>query len=318
MDLQGLYGDYKPQGLVGGMVNGLNTGANLGQLFSNTRSTNQQTDFRAQNQPLDLAQKSVDLEKGLMANDATRAVQTPDILAAKGENAFNKESWEKLDMQKKMELFPFEKAVQLFDAQDKANLEFTTLLSNALRSGTEGDLYNQLKSQLAPEQRKKIEEVLVMLKQNPQYRAKAVKETDELAWKMADTKNRGTLPTQQERWLQILKGQQGYSEASLRAFSGDDAMSMDKTMAAWQRQIAQLRQSGVPDNDPRIKNLQTNISDLAATKSKTQSMFISPEGMPAQRVDVGPGGNRAAPTPNYQGNSGGGWVKGPDGVMRKQ
>lgn len=305
-------------GALGGLFSGLQDGANLGQLFSNTRSTNQQTDFRAQNQPLDLAQKSVDLEKGLMANDATRAVQTPDILAAKGENAYNKESWEKLDMKRKMELLPFEKAVQLFDAQDKANLEFTTSLSNALRSGTENDLYNQLKPQLAPEQRKKIEEVLVMLKQNPQYRAKAVKETDELAWKMADTKNRGTLPTQQERWLQILKGTQGYAEANLRSSSGDDAMSMDKTMAAWQRQIAQLRASGVPDNDPRIKNLQTNISDLAATKSKTQSMFISPEGMPAQRVDVGPGGNRAAPTPSYQGNSGGGWVKGPDGVMRKQ
>jgi len=217
MDLQGLYGDYKPQGLVGGMVSGLNTGANLGQLFSNTRSTNQQTDARIQNQELDLAQKSVDLDKGLMANDLTRAVQTPEILDQKSDNAYNKESWEKLDMKKKMELLPFEKAVQMFDAQDKANLEFTTSLSNALRSGTEEDLYQQLKPQLSWDQRKKIEEVLVMLKQNPQYRAKAVKETDELAWKMADTKNRGTLPTQQERWLQILKGQQGYSEASVRS-----------------------------------------------------------------------------------------------------
>lgn len=305
MDLQGLYGEYKPQGLVGGMVSGLNTGANLGQLFSNTRSTNQQTDFRAQNQPLDLAQKSVDLEKGLMANDATRAVQTPDILAAKGKNAFNKESWEKLDMQKKMELLPFEKAVQLFDAQDKANLEFTTSLSNALRSGTEGDLYNQLKPQLAPEQRKKIEEVLVMLKQNPQYRAKAVKETDELAWKMADTKNRGTLPTQQERWLQILKGTQGYSEASMRA-SKETPENKDIWMI---RQLAaEIRQA-----NKGLTNEQVMAKAVEKFKSQEQNMLVDGQ-------SVGITGRKSLqgtqPTPATP--SVGGWVKGPDGVMRKQ
>lgn len=289
-------------GALGGLFSGLKEGADLGQLFSNTRSINQQTDARIQNQPLELAQKSVSLEKGLMENDLTRAIQTPEILDQKSDNAYNKESWEKLDMKKKMELFPFEKAVQLFEAQDKANLAFTTSLSNALRSGTEEDLYNQLKPQLNWEQRKKIEDVLTMLKQNPKYRATAVKETDKLAWDMANTKNRGTLPTQQERWLQVLKGQQEYSEASLRASSGDGALSMDKTIAAWQRQIAQLRQSGVSDNDPRIKNLQTNIADLANTKSKTQSMFLSPEGYPAQRVEVGPNKNQTQQAPVQQQN----------------
>lgn len=217
MDLQGLYGDYKPQGLVGGMVSGLNTGANLGQLFSNTRSTNQQTDARIQNQELDLAQKGANLDTTLMSNDATRAVQTPEILGMKGENAYDKESFAKLDMKRKMELLPFEKAVQLFDAQDKANLAFTTSLSNALRSGTEEDLYNQLKPQLSWDQRKKIEDVLVMLKQNPQYRKQAVNETDKLAWQMADTKNRGTLQTQEERYLQMMRNQASMSEASMRS-----------------------------------------------------------------------------------------------------
>ncbi len=318
MDLQGLYGDYKPQGLVGGMVSGLNTGANLGQLFSNTRSTNQQTDFKAQNQPLDLAQKSVDLEKGLMANDATRAVQTPDILATKGGNALSNEQFQSMDIKRKMELLPFEKAVQAMDQVDQGQIKFASTVANALAQGSEDYVYQQMKGMLSPEQDAQIAKVLQDIKKNPKLRQQYAKQMADMAQKMTDTRDRADMKMWQERYLQMMRGNQGYAEASLRASSGDDAMSMDKTMAAWQRQIAQLRQAGVPDNDPRIKNLQTNISDLAATKSKTQSMFISPEGMPAQRVDVGPGGNRATPTPNYQGNSGGGWVKGPDGVMRKQ
>jgi len=307
MDLQGLYGDYKPQGLVGGMVSGLNTGANLGQLFSNTRSTNQQTDARIQNQELDLAQKSVELDKGLMANDLTRAVQTPEILDQKSDNAYNKESWEKLDMKKKMELLPFEKAVQMFDAQDKANLEFTTSLSNALRSGTEEDLYQQLKPQLSWDQRKKIEDVLVMLKQNPQYRAKAVKETDELAWKMADTKNRGTLATQQERWLQLLKGSQSMSEASVRASretpENKDIWDTKKIAARLREQHKDWSEALVMAEAVRLR--------------KSQETGMSVDGKPIG-VEGSKGIPSFAPSPTTQAPASGGWVKGPDGVMRKQ
>lgn len=305
MDLQGLYGEYKPQGLVGGMVSGLNTGANLGQLFSNTRSTNQQTDAREQRLPLELAQDSANLDKSLMANDATRAVQTPDILAAKGSNALSNEQFQSMDIKRKMELLPFEKAIQAMDQVDQGQIKFASTVANALAQGSEDQVYQQMKGMLSPEQDAQIAKVLQDIKKNPKLRQQYAKQMADMAQKMTDTRDRADMKMWQERYLQMMRGQQGYSEASMRA-SKETPENKDIWMI---RQLAaEIRQA-----NKGLTNEQVMAKAVEKFKSQEQNMLVDGQ-------SVGITGRKSLqgtqPTPATP--SVGGWVKGPDGVMRKQ
>jgi len=305
MALTDIMGKYEPSGLAGGFAGGLKQGADLGNMFANTANTRQQMDIREQKLPWELAQSAADVDTKVMANDLTRAVQTPEILAQKGANAMSAEQFQGLDIERKMELFPFEKAKQLFDQLDQGQIKFVSILSNALKQGSERQLYQQTKGVLSPEQDKQVLGIIQEIQKNPAARAQYAKDMDVLAKNMTDTRNRSDEKTWQERWLQMLKGNQGLAQANAsNTGNSSDKMSIDQRISHYQEQIRKLRASGIPDSDPRVQNYMKQVVDLNTARSKEEGMVIPQGGgVPSSYTNYGTSfSDVAGPTPAAQPN----------------
>ncbi len=155
-------------GAVGGMFSGLSEGASLGQMFANTGSTNQQTMAREQKLPWELAQSAADVDKTVMANDATRSLQTPEYLAQTSNNALGKAQVEGLSIEQIKQEFPLDKFISMTRKQTLTNLSIMKQIRGAIQNGNMDQVAGML-MQMAPDEKAKqlIQTEITKARQNP-------------------------------------------------------------------------------------------------------------------------------------------------------
>lgn len=156
-------------GAVGGMFTGLKEGADLGQLFANTGSINQQTMAREQKLPWELAQTAADVDTKVMANDATRAIQTPEYLDQTGKNALGEVQNKGLSIEQIKQEFPLDKFISMTRKQTLTNLSIMKQIRGGIQNGNVEQVAGML-YQMAPDEKSKalIKTEVGKAKANPQ------------------------------------------------------------------------------------------------------------------------------------------------------
>ena len=177
MSLEQLYGKYEPQGLVAGIESGLTSGANLGSMFAQTRSANQQTTAREQKLPWELAGLAADADTKVQANDLTRATQTPEYLQQTGANALGKAQNESLSIEQIKKEFPLDSFLSLTKKSTLTNLSIMKQIRGGIQNGNI-DSVTQMLVKMAPDDKSRqlIMSEAQKAKANPQA---ALKQLDD-------------------------------------------------------------------------------------------------------------------------------------------
>ena len=285
MALQELYGDYKPQGLVGGMVSGLNTGANLGSMFANTASTNQQTSAREQKLPWEIAQSAANVDRDVMTNDTTRATQAGQIAAT---NATNKTAV--MTQEQAQQIIPYETFNKVFQQQSQQAAVKFTEAAQRIRNGEYDSVFSELlQSAQKPEEKAAIQKVYQQYKNKPQEAAAyAQKMAEKSEWDRLNTDPEKVFEMWKITAMNAAKLQQERIQASAKGSgSSSDKMSIDQRISDAEAKKAQLLSSGAKPNDPRVINLVNLVNSLNAARSKSESMVIPQGGLPSSTVNYG-------------------------------
>ena len=303
MALQELYGDYKPQGLVGGMVSGLNTGANLGSMFANTASTNQQTSAREQKLPWEIAQSAANVDKDVMANDTTRATQAGQIAAT---NATNKTAI--MTNEQAQQIIPYETFNKVFQQQSQQAAVKFTEAAQRIRNGEYDSVFSELlQSAQKPEEKAAIQKVYQQYKNKPQEAAAyAQKMAEKSEWDRLNTDPEKVFEMWKITAMNAAKLQQERIQASAK---GSD--SQPNYNLVFVKKLAQR----IKEQNPTWSAAQVEAEAVRQYKSTTETTPIGNTTFQTNKAMAStPQSNPTLPaTPSKSG-----WVKGSDGVMRKQ
>lgn len=285
MALQELYSDYKPQGLVGGIVNGLNTGANLGNMFANTASINQQTTAREQKLPWELAETAAKVDKDVMENDLTRATQSSKIDSINATNTTTK-----LTQKDAQKLLPIETFNKFLIQQTQQSAGMLTQAAERLEAGDKSVWQELSAMATSPEAKKVFQDTYNKFSKLPPTVAaqEARKWADKL---MSDQANLDPA-TRLKMWEVAANNAARIQQDRIQAGSrkdGVDKMSIDQRISDAEAKKAQLLASGVKPNDPQIINLTNLVNSLNAARSKTDIIDLS-GGLPSSRQTYGASG----------------------------
>lgn len=204
--MTGLQELYTDRGLLSGASSGLKEGADLGHMFAQTGEINQRTLRDKQMLPIELAKADAELDQTLMANDLTRAVQTPEYLQAHGENELAKTKITKEQLAHAAKILPFEQFIDFQNKASQAQVQQLQGISTALRSGNIDQVYSQLAPKMTnSKQKAELDAVYKEAKSSPQGMQKVLSQLDQTIFQITNTMNQANLPQQQERYLKLLE-----------------------------------------------------------------------------------------------------------------
>lgn len=249
-------------GAVGGMFTGLKEGADLGQLFANTGSINQQTIAREQKLPWELAQSAADVDTKVMANDTTRATQSGAIAAT---NATNKTAV--MTQEQLQQLLPFQTFNKLMTDQTQQSASMLTKAAERLERG-DTSVWTELKDMAdkqGPQAQKIFQETYAKFGKAPP--AIAAKEARDWANKLLADLDNLDPEMRFKRWKETLEHQ-------ARMLAAKNSGST--TQPNWQLQRAKQVAAALKQNPAYSKLSNEQLLALAwkqiATQEKTQQI----------------------------------------------
>ena len=302
MALQELYSEYKPEGLVGGMVSGLNTGANLGSMFAQTNATNQQTSSREQKLPWELAGLAADADTKVQANDLTRATQPGQIEAT---NATNKTAL--MTQQQIQELLPFDTFNKMITQQTQQSAGILTQAAERLEAGDKSVWQELSAMATTPEAKKVFQETYAKFGKLPP--AVAAQEARKWADKLLADLDNLNQETRFKKWQETLKATVDKYQANAAASAGSNKQPN------YNVEFVNILARRIKEQNPKWTAAQVQAEAVRQYKTTVESTPIGNLTMETTKS--------MAPTPGAspmlpKAPTASGWVKGPDGVMRKQ
>lgn len=220
MGLDALFSQYKPTGAVGGMFAGMEQGRTLADAASTIRNRDQQTLNDEQMLPMNLAKAGAEIDQMTMANDKTRAIQTPEYLAQEGGNALQQSKLTGEQLKQAMEMLPFDKFIESQNKQSQAGAQFLQGISTAIRTGQIDQAYQQFLPMMKDAtQKAELEKYYKAAKSGPQGAQQVLAELDKQIYALTNTMNQANLPQQQQRYLASLQyiADKYRADASVRA-----------------------------------------------------------------------------------------------------
>lgn len=293
-NLQELYTD---RGLLSGAVEGLSTGANLGKLFADTASTEQDTLKKQQMLPLELAQAGASLDKDVMANDLTRSIQSPEYLKQKGANAVSEEQVKGMTMEQAAKLLPFETFNKMMVQQSTNSAQMLSSMADAIDAGRLDDVYQQLRGMTKDSNAlRQIDQEYTKAKANPKAASQQLRQR---VFQISSGINEANGPMQQQRWIELLKGMMDMNIAKISASAKNNQgpnPSIDSELVYLSRKLSTL-QRGTPEWNSTLERY--NFLNNSKRSTETDYGF----GLPPQKK-----------IPNVQGAAPNGLNQNPDGL----
>lgn len=219
MNLESLFTEYKPTGLLGGAASGATLGADLASKFASTDETRQRTLRDEQMLPLDMAGKLASNQKQVLDNDLQSSVQTPEYLAMNSGNAYLEAQNNSMTLQQAQKLLPFETAYKMMRQQDLTSIKAISSLASMLQQGQDQEAIKFVQQYIKSPEQKSLLENQIQAISSPEGRGKAIAELEKMATSITNRLNVTDEKTWQERWLAMLKSmtdlqQARYSQSS--------------------------------------------------------------------------------------------------------
>lgn len=263
MGLDALFSQYQPTGIVGGMFSGMNQGASLADKYSTIQNRDQQTLRDQQMLPIDLAKGGAEVDQLTMANDKTRAIQSPEYLKQEGANALSESKFKGMTLDQAAKEFPFDSFISYQNKASQTQVQMLQGISTAIRSGQIDQAYQQLLPMMKDQQQRAfLDQEYKKAKINP---TKALAELDKNIYSITNTMNQANLPQQQQRWLALLEALTKKESAGISASAGKEKPNLQSEIVMLERAIAQL-----PDGATQKADLLNRRNRLISILNKDQ------------------------------------------------